>query len=229
MIKVLLWDIDGTILNFKIAERNSLRACFDEFGLGECSDETVAQYSAINQSYWERLELGELTKAQVLLNRFADFLEVNGITSVEAQDFCNLYEKKVGETIEFIDDCYELLKMLQGDYKQYAVTNGALAVQQKKLKDSGLCEIFDGVFISDEVGYEKPNKLFFDFVLENIEPVDRDEILVIGDSLTSDIKGGNNAGIKTCWYNPFELTNDKDVRTDYEIQNLNQIVDVLKN
>lgn len=223
MIKTILWDIDGTVLDFLAAERNSLKASFKKFNLGECSDETVAKYSEINMSYWERLEKGELTKAQVLVERFVEFLAKMNITAVDAETLSMNYESGLSDTIVFVDNADMLLKDLSRNYKQYAVTNGALAVQQKKLIKSGLIDIFDGVFISDEVGFEKPSKLFFEYVLKNIEPCEKNEILIVGDSLTSDMQGGNNIGIKCCWYNPERITNNKGVKIDFEIHNLSEL------
>lgn len=227
MIKTILWDIDGTVLDFLIAERNSLKACFKRLNLGECSDEMIAEYSAINQSYWERLERGEVTKTQVLTDRFVDFLRLRNIINVDAAVVCREYEQGLADTIVFIDNAYRLLSDLAKNHKQYAVTNGALAVQQKKLQKSGLINIFDGVFISDEVGFEKPSKSFFNYVLDNIEPCEKSEILIVGDSLTSDMLGGSNIGIKCCWYNPNHTVNNKGVKIDYEIDNLSELSGIL--
>lgn len=227
MIKTILWDIDGTVLDFLTAEKNSLRACFEKFNLGVCSDEMIAKYSRINQSYWERLERGELNKSQVLTQRFVEFLNGENITAIDARTLSREYESGLADTIVFIDNADRLLKALSKNYNQYAVTNGAFAVQQKKLKKSGLIDVFDGVFISDEVGFEKPSKSFFDYVMDNIKPCEKDEIMIVGDSLTSDMQGGNNIGIKCCWYNPKNMVNTKNVKIDYEIHNLYRIADYL--
>lgn len=227
MIKTILWDIDGTVLDFLTAEKNSLRACFEKFNLGVCSDEKIAKYSRINQSYWERLERGELNKSQVLTQRFVEFLNGENITAIDARTLSREYESGLADTIVFIDNADRLLKALSKNYNQYAVTNGAFAVQQKKLKKSGLIDVFDGVFISDEVGFEKPSKSFFDYVMDNIKPCEKDEIMIVGDSLTSDMQGGNNIGIKCCWYNPKNMVNTKNVKIDYEIHNLYRIADYL--
>lgn len=227
MIKTILWDIDGTVLDFLTAERNSLRACFKRLNIGECTDKMISEYSAINQSYWERLERGELTKAQVLTQRFVEFLRKENIKGIDAEYLSKEYEAGLSDTIIFIDNSDKLIKNFNRKYNQYAVTNGALAVQQKKLKKSGLIDILDGAFISDEVGFEKPGRGFFDYVIENIEPCEKDEIMIIGDSLTSDMQGGNNIGIKCCWYNPGYTLNNKGVKIDYEIHNLNEIADIL--
>lgn len=226
MFKVLLWDIDGTVLDFKAAESFGMKAAFEELGLPECTDELIAIYSSINQKYWERLERGEITKNQVLIGRFEEFLASEGI-DVSPELMCTTYESHLSDNIVPIDNSLELLRELAPFYKQYAVTNGAYVVQRNKLDKAGISAILDGDFISDEVGYEKPSIYYFNHVLDNIERVDLDEILIIGDSLTSDILGGNNAGIKTCWYNPKHNAVNKDVSIDYEIDDLNKIKDIL--
>lgn len=228
MIKIILWDIDATLLDFLKSENMALKKAFAHFGLGECTDSTVAEYSAINQSYWNRLETGELTKEQVLVGRFEEFLNVKGFCDVDANEFCEFYESSLPDCVEFIGDAEETIKALSNSYCQYAVTNGAKNVQTKKLAVSGIEGIFNGAFISDDVGYAKPSKEFFNFVLQNIPKVSDDEILIVGDSLTSDIKGGNNMGFKTCWFNPHNLPLSNGYSVDYQIDNIDSIFDVLK-
>lgn len=227
MIKIILWDIDATLLDFLKSESLALKKTFLHFDLGECSDEKVREYSALNQSYWQRLETGELTKSQVLVGRFEEFLKNNNI-SANAFEFCDFFESSLPDCIEYIGNAEEVVKVLSKDYRQYAVTNGAKTVQRKKLAKSGLDEVLNGVFISDEVGYEKPSKGFFSYVLKNIPNVKNDEIMIIGDSLTSDIKGGNNMGFKTCWFNPFCHPLKDGYSVDYQIKNIDEIFKILE-
>lgn len=227
MIKVLLWDIDGTILNFLAAEKEAMKKCFEVCGLGVCTDEMIERYSKINKKYWEMLERGELTKAEVLIGRFQEFFESEGIVTDCASQFNQEYQVRLGDTICFHDDAYELLKSLRGTIKQYAVTNGTKVAQDKKLNLSGLREIFDDVFISEELGVEKPGIGFFEKVWDRIGRYKSDEVMIIGDSLTSDMRGGNNAGILCCWYNPKKVVNDKGVRIDYEIDDLQKVREII--
>lgn len=229
MIKIILWDIDATLLDFLKSESMALKKAFLHFGLGECPDSKVAEYSAINQSYWNRLETGELTKEQVLVGRFKEFLSVNGYNDVDAEKFCEYFEASLPDCVEFMGNAESVIKTLSKTYMQYAVTNGAKAVQEKKLAVSGIEKILNGVFISDDVGFAKPSKEFFDVVLKNIPSVNTDEIMIVGDSLTSDIKGGNNMGFKTCWFNPHHLPLKDGFKVDYQLDNLDNIFDVLKN
>lgn len=227
MIKVLLWDIDGTLLNFLAAEKAAMKKCFEVCGIGECTDEMIARYSKINRKYWEMLERGEITKPQVLIGRFEEFFESEGIVTDCATEFNKEYQVRLGDTICFCDNGHELVKSLKGRVKQYAVTNGTKIAQDKKLAKSGLVELFDAVFISEEIGVEKPGVGFFEKVWDKIGKYKSDEVMIIGDSLTSDIQGGNNAGILCCWYNPKGAVNYTGVRVDYEIDNLQKVKEII--
>ncbi len=228
MIKVLLWDLDGTIMNFLKAENYAIKKCFAAFGINNCDDAMVERYSKINTKYWQMLERGEITKPQVQRGRFEELFQLEGIEFTQYDELNKMYQIALGDKIFFNDDSFTLLKSLQGKYKQYAITNGTITAQENKLRRSGLNEIFDGVFISDKVGFEKPSIKFFDAVFSKIGDYAKDEMLVIGDSLTSDIKGANNADLPCCWYNPNGAVNDKNLRIDYEIRNLNEILNILE-
>jgi len=228
MIHTILWDVDGTLLSFTEAERAAVKTCFRLFGLGECTDEMVARYSRINARYWERLELGEMTKPQILRGRFQDFFRTEGIAFDRVDDFNAEYQVRLGDTICYNDDSLSLVRGLRGRVKQYAVTNGTVTAQERKLGKSGLGELFDGIFISDRVGFEKPAAGFFACVFEAIGPVEKGETLIVGDSLTSDIRGGENAGILTGWYNPRGLPNDRGVRVDFDIRDLREVEAILR-
>lgn len=227
-MKVLLWDIDGTLLNFEMTEKYAIRKCFEIFGLGECTDEMLARYSVINRGFWERLERGEVTREQVYAGRFEEFFSSEGIAFDKGKEFNEEYQVRLGDKVFFNDNGYELVKGLKDHVKQYAVTNGSLVAQERKLKLSGLLELFDGVFISEVLGVDKPNQEFFDKVWEQIGTYEPNEVAIIGDSLTSDIKGGNNAGIVCWWYNPAGKKNEKGLRVDREIQNLQEIAEFIK-
>ena len=229
MIKVILWDIDATLLDFLAAEKAAIDFCFEKFSLGTCTEEMLKRYSVINRRYWEMLEKGEMSKPEILVNRFKEFFETEGLDTSCAKDFNDTYQVALGDTICFRDNGYELVKKLKDQYKQYVVTNGTFIAQERKLKKSGIGELVEASFISDLIGYEKPAMEFFDHVFEHIGHYEKDEVLIIGDSLTSDMQGGNNAGIICCWYNPNHLENTKNIRIDHEIDNLWQLEEILKN
>lgn len=224
---ILLWDVDGTLLDFIAAEKAAVQTLFREFGLGECTDEMVKRYSRINKEYWERLERGELSKPEILVRRFADFFASEGLDASKAPEFNEQYQVRLGDTVVFCDDSYELLSSLRGRVKQYAVSNGTVVAQTRKLRRSGFDRLLDGVFLSEELGYEKPATEFFDRVFAAIGEPDRERVLIVGDSLTSDITGGNRAGIRTCWYNPKGEPNLTAAHADYEIRDLHGILDII--
>ena len=224
---ILLWDVDGTLLDFIAAEKAAVQTLFREFGLGECTDEMVERYSRINKEYWERLERGELSKPEILVRRFADFFASEGLDASKAPEFNEQYQVGLGDTVVFCDDSYELLSSLRGRVKQYAVSNGTVVAQTRKLRRSGFDRLLDGVFLSEELGYEKPATEFFDRVFAAIGEPDRERVLIVGDSLTSDITGGNRAGIRTCWYNPKGEPNLTAAHADYEIRDLHGILDII--
>lgn len=223
MIRVILWDVDGTLLNFPAAEKCAILACFARFGLGECTDAMLADYSEINRKYWKMLERGELTKPQVLEGRFYEFFGKYGLNTAVVPAFNREYQVRLGDTVVFNDDAYALVQRLAGRVKQYAVTNGTRVAQERKLRASGLDALLDGVFISELVGAEKPMQGFFDAVFTAIEQYAKDEMLIVGDSLTSDMRGGNNAGIRCCWYNPEAQPGDVSLRIDHEIRDLREV------
>lgn len=224
---ILLWDIDGTLLDFAAAESAAVKGLFREFGLGECSDGMVARYAAINKRWWEALERGEKTKPEILVGRFTEFFASEGIDPAVAPEFNELYQLRLGDTVVFCDDSFEIVKSLVGKVGQYAVSNGTIVAQTRKLRNSGLDALFDGVFLSEDIGYEKPAREFFDAVFAALGGADRDRVLIVGDSLTSDIAGGERAGIRTCWYNPRGGPTGSGARVDYEIRDLREILDIL--
>ena len=170
-----------------------------------------------------------MTTPEILVGRFHDFFESEGLDISIAAEFNEKYQDRLGDadSIVYCDDSLNLIKSLQGKVKQYAVSNGTISAQTKKLKLSGIGELMDGIFLSEQLGYEKPNIEFFNQVFDALGPVDKSEVLIVGDSLTSDIRGGNNAEILTCWYNPNHLSAGPEYRIDYEIEDLHEILKLL--
>lgn len=222
----IFWDLDQTLLNFDLSMDYAIRATFGQFGLA-ISDEIVARYDAINRSYWNRLELGEITKEEVILGRFRTLFAELGIDSVSPEEVQEVYQKELGSVYFYMDGAKELVTRLRMEgYRQYVVTNGVNATQANKMKLSGLDQIMDGVFVSEVMGYPKPRKEYFDGCFALLKDVRREECILVGDSLTSDMRGANN-GIAACWFNPEGRDKDIDVRMDYEIHRLGELLPIL--
>lgn len=222
----ILWDVDQTLLDFKKSEDYAVRYCFRKFGK-EASDETVSIYSRINEGFWKRIEKGEINRKDALVQRFEQLFQQIGEQDMDAGAFQKEYAEALGSVYYYLDDSYELVKKLRGKYRQYLVTNGVTLTQMKKLCLSGFDQLTDGIFVSEQIGIPKPHKDFFEKCFSMIPGFCKEKAVIVGDSLSSDMRGGNNAGIATCWYNPAGLKNLSDVKIDYEIRNLNEIWDIL--
>lgn len=224
----ILWDLDQTILDFDKSMDYALRTSFEKLGLA-ITDEIVARYAAINDSYWKRLELGEVTKEEVLIGRFRTLFEELKITQYQAEDIAGIYQDQLGSVAFFLENADKVIIRLKAEgYRQYVLTNGVNRTQAHKMKISGLDQLMDGVFVSEVIGYPKPMKEYYDACFAQLEGISRAECLIIGDSLTSDMKGANNAGIAACWYNPHGIENKLDVAVDYEIKHLEEIYEILE-
>lgn len=228
MYKYLLWDIDGTILDFLASEEYAIKTLFKQYNIGECTDQMLKVYSEINAKNWQKLEKGEISKSFMLVERFREFFGLYEIDKSIAESFNKDYQITLGDHLVFTDNALEVLEAQKGRYILAAVTNGTKVAQTKKLTSSGLDKIFDYIFISEDVGFEKPSQEYFNHVFDIMGIVDKSKVLIIGDSLTSDMRGGINAGIDTCWYNPKNLPITTDYPITYSIHNLNELNQILR-
>lgn len=226
LYNTILWDLDQTLLDFEKSQDYALRLCFGRLNL-EINDEIVCLYSAINDSYWKRLELGEVTKKELLTGRFDTLFEQLQIENVASADIVPMYQEALGSVYFYRDDSLQLCQKLQGKVRQYVVTNGVSSTQRNKLMLSGLDCVMDGIFVSEEMDYAKPDVRFFERCFKEIPDFQKEHTLIIGDSLTSDIKGGNFSGIGCCWYNPEGKKNESGLRVDHEIRNLWEVEGIL--
>ena len=224
--RFILLDLDDTVLDFHKAEHESLVKTLREYGY-ELTEEDVAVYSAINDAHWKRLERGEIGRDEVLVGRFARFLEYLG-SGADAAEVCRRYEYGLRFEPHVMPGARECLAALKAaGLGLYAVSNGSTAVQESRLALSGLGAYFDGVFVSEHMGAEKPTKAYFDKVFAAIPGFDRRRACVVGDSLSSDIKGGRNAGIATVWLHPHHGTHTANADVDVEIASLAELVPLL--
>ena len=225
MIEFLLLDLDDTILDFHKAERIALSKTFRAFGL-EPTEAVLNRYHEINKWHWEQLEKGKLTRAQVLEGRFVQLFRELGL-EVDANQCMKSYEHNLSVGHYFLPGAEEAVKRLHEKYRLFLVSNGTAVVQQGRLTSAGLYPWFEKVFVSQEVGFNKPDKAFFDRCFARIPGFDPSKALMVGDSLTSDIQGGINAGVRTVWVNPAHKSAGK-IRPDYEIEALSQLEALLE-
>ena len=224
---IILWDLDDTLLDFGYSQSYALTKCFHSIGR-TITEAEIALYSQINKEYWERLERGEITKEELIPGRFVTLFEQLGIEGVNIDLFRKKYQIALGSVFSFLDDSLTICQSLRGVVKQYIITNGIASTQRNKLKLSGLSEAMDGIFISDEIGCQKPGEGFFSYCLDHVEEKDIQKILIVGDSLTGDILGGKKLGIPTCWYHPSGTVVHSSIKPDMMIDDLHRIYDILE-
>lgn len=224
-ISVLL-DLDDTILDFKIAEKIAVSKTFRGIGI-EPTDSVVERYSEINIGQWEKLELGLISREEVLSSRF-DMLFAELGVNYSGYDAQLTYEKLLEIGHYFMPGAEELLNTLYGKYDLYIVSNGTAAVQYSRLASAGIGRMFKDVFISEHMGTQKPSRDFFDKCFAAIPGFNRERAIIVGDSLTSDIRGGINAGVRTCWYNFRGREPRADIVPDYTIRELDELPELLK-
>ena len=225
--EILLFDADNTILDFDKSEEQALKRAFCDMGL-EFSQNVLAVYRKNNVYQWQLFEQGKLTKSQVLINRFIETFKELRLPLDKANTVGNLYEEYLKLGFFVVPHAEEVLAQLQTTCKLYVVSNGVAEIQNSRMKGSGLEKYFIARFVSEEVGYPKPQIEYFDYCFKHIDGFDRAKTLIIGDSLTSDIQGGVNAQIDTCWFNPKHDINAKNLTPCYEITDLRQLIEIVK-
>ena len=226
MIEFLFLDLDDTILDFHKAERIALSKSIREFGL-EPTEEVLVRYHAINKWHWEQLEKGTMTRKEVLEGRFGMLFGERGI-AVDATAVAKVYEKNLSIGHWFLPGAEEAVDALSKKYRLFLASNGTASVQKGRMTSANLYRFFEKVFVSQEIGHNKPSKAYFDGCFAQIPGFDPEKAMIVGDSLSSDIQGGINAGIKTCWVNPAHAENKNGVQPDLEIEALSQLPALLE-
>ncbi len=225
MIDTILFDLDDTLLDFTGNEHVALADTLIHFGIPD-TWENINKYTDINRTCWQRLERKEWTRDEVLVGRFRELYAELGIDGdpIETQRY---YETRLSNEGSYIDGAVELLVALRGRYRLYAVTNGTAKVQNGRIAITGVDKYLDEIFISEHIGADKPQKAYFDAVFTKIGG-ERKNTVIVGDSLTSDIRGGINAGIHTVYYNPKKLLNTTGIDPEYEIGALDELLCLLE-
>jgi len=222
--KILLFDLDDTLLDFRANEADSLNKLFLQHGY-TFSDEMFEVYNCVNKQLWSDYENGKIVLADVLNSRFSQtMMRLDKV--VDGIEWEKQYRELLGNGSLLMDGALELCQSLSLSHRLFVITNGVTQTQIKRLKQSGLYEYFEGIFDSQRIGFQKPSKEFFDYVISNIKDFSKKEALIIGDSLNTDIKGGLLSGIDTCWLNVKSQNHSEDIQSTYTITSLAQLYDL---
>lgn len=225
MIDTILFDLDDTLLDFTANELTAIMDTLFRFGIPS-TRANIDRYIEINRESWKRLERGEWTREEVLVGRFRILFDEFGVESApaEAQSY---YGERLSREGSWIDGAREVLLALRPKYRLFGVTNGNKAVQDRRISITRIDEYLDEIFISEEIGADKPSREYFDAVFKKIGAW-RESCVIVGDSLTSDIQGGINAGIHTVYYNPKGIKGNTGITPEYEIGALEEIFALLE-
>jgi len=226
MIKFVFLDIDDTVLDFHKAEAEAVKKTLRHLEI-EPTPAVVTRYSEINDAQWKLLEQGRLTRAEVKYRRFKLLFDELDVVR-DAEYARTYYEEALSHGHFFMPGAEALLESLFGRYELYAVSNGTTTVQNGRMESAGIKRYFQRIFLSEEIGEVKPSRAFFERCFAEIPHFDRKMAIILGDSLTSDIQGGINAGIKTCHYCPRGETNEPAVRPDFTITSLDEFLPLLE-
>ncbi len=223
--KILLIDLDNTLIDFNECARHSIINAFGELGF-DYSPRVFETFIEENVRIWKRLEKGEITKAQLRADRWNIILGKLGI-DYDGTILEEMFENGVAEYACPVEGAYDLLDYLKGKYKLYIVSNGFRFVQESRLKIGDFEKYFDGLFVSEDIGIPKPAKEFFDYCFERLGNPLKEDTLLIGDSLSADIIGGINYGIDTIWFNKNGDALPESIEPTYIVNSLNEIMNIL--
>ena len=223
--RTLLLDADGTLLDFDRSEEAALKETFRELGYPS-DDRAYASYHKNNAACWKMLEKKEITREELKVLRYRMTFDELGIDGDPART-TKTYEGKLGQYGFAFAGAEDACERLAKKYDLYIVTNGLKNVQTSRLLQTRIPEIVKGIYISEDVGYDKPAKEFFDRIFADHPKMNPKETVIVGDSLSGDILGGNNAGIRTCWVNRTGADRPENLRIDYEIDDITKLEKVL--
>ena len=224
----ILFDADETLFDFKRAERTSLQRVLTEYGI-DPTEEILCRYSEINAGLWHAFERGEVTKEEIKSERYRRLFAEFGVgADLDARAVSERYLALLGETGFLLDGADRLCRALkEAGYALYLITNGVSHTQRQRMRHSGLSPLFSDLFVSETIGAQKPFPAFFDHVLSHISERDPCRVLVVGDSLGSDILGAVQAGLDCVWFNPNAAPNDRGLPVTYEVQTHAQLAALL--
>ncbi len=222
----ILFDADNTLLDFDMAERKALNETLTHYGI-EPDNETVQKYRSINSELWQQLEKGQIRREKLCNERFTRFLKELHLAGNGAEMNRYYLDQLASHPDLLPDNVLGVLRELSEVATMAVVTNGFERVQTRRAEESGIMEYMEDSFVSEKMDSEKPNRKIFDGALRALGVENREHVLVVGDSLSSDIQGGINAGLDTCWYNPNHAENSGKVNPTYEIAALDELYQIV--
>jgi len=224
---IIIFDADETLFDFKKSEQDAFKQTIIEYGIVYEENLHFKVYKEINTAMWLDLEKGLITQKKLKTERFKKFSAKLDL-GFDENDFAKSYMKNLSFASFLYDDSLALVESLHKDYRLTIITNGLTDVQDRRIRNSSIAHYFEDIVISEEVKVSKPNPQIFERALNNINYTNKEKVLMVGDSLSSDIQGGINFGIDTCWYNPNEVTNETDVKPTYEVSSLMNLKEMLR-
>ena len=222
----LLFDIDNTLMDFSAGEKTALFQTMEELGIS-ISEADYHKYLEVNREAWLRFEEGLLDSKSVQRERFEAFAAHLGRDVAEGQALNDRYVVNLGMQAILMDGVTQMLEQLSGRYRLAVATNGLTLVQRERLRRSGFLPLLEKVFISQEMGVQKPHKAYYDHILNAFGTDHRESFLMIGDSFSADIQGGINAGIDTCWYQNTGAEPDANILPTYTVRGYDELLDLL--
>ncbi|WP_211226112.1 YjjG family noncanonical pyrimidine nucleotidase [Psychrilyobacter atlanticus] len=224
--KVILFDADETLFDFKRAEDYALEESLKKIGIGYNKEHHLSLYEEVNGRIWHELDEGKIEIGVLKVERFRRYFERLGIV-YDAAEFADLYMTELGNGSFVLNGAIEMLEKLKDKIRLAIITNGLTKVQDNRIKKSIISHYFEEIVVSETIGISKPNSSIFEYTMKKMNHLDRDDVIMVGDNLSSDILGGINYGIDTCWYNPKNKESRDDIKPTYEVSNFKEMLEML--
>jgi len=222
----VLFDADNTIFDFHASSEIAFHKSFEHHGISS-GKELYKSFKRINLAAWRAFDENRMSHHDIKEYRFSTLFQQYEYKELDPLEFNALYFRNLVDNIRYIDGAVSVLKNLSECTKLAIITNGMKEVQRPRLEASDIHDLFDLIVVSGEIGFSKPNHAFFKYVFDRIDGHDKSRVLVVGDNLLADVKGGLDFGFKTAWYNPYGITKENGIIPDFEIEYLDQIMGIV--
>jgi YjjG family noncanonical pyrimidine nucleotidase len=224
--ELLLFDADGTLFDFEKCEADALYATLNSFDISSSGEDLLALFKQVNTRIWEEFENKLISAGELKIERFRRYFSMINVNA-DPGKFSNRYLYNLSKGTDLLPEAYSLLQKIHSLFKIVIITNGLTSVQKPRFENSAIFPFVDKYVISEEFGVPKPNKEIFEHALEIVDHMEKSTTLMIGDKLSSDIKGGHDFGVDTCWYNPLLLDNSSEINPEFEIHSLSELEQII--